>query len=198
MKVMYIIVVILIISVTFFVYMAHAANRKVERQKYEVVKQEEGFEIRFYPRAIMATVTSRRHGEGSGGNQHFRTLAGYIFGGNKTEKKIAMTAPVYMESDTGANKMSFVLPSAYTMSDLPEPNDSNVQLHYSEEGYYAALRFGGFAGESKKKIRENELNELLHAKGYTVTGAFTYLGYNAPWELIDRENEIIVKIDFRK
>ena len=178
--------------------MSYASNKKVERQKYDLVKKENGFEIRFYPKAIMASVSSVRHGDDKNANGNFRKLAGYIFGGNNGEKKIAMTAPVYMERDTAANKMSFVLPSGYKMTDLPNPNDSNITIHYSDEGYYAALSFSGFAGENKIMNKEAELKELLHKAGYEIAGNFNYLGYNAPWELINRENEIIVKISYTK
>jgi len=198
MKIMSIITIVVILFLTLFFYMSYAANRKVERQTYDLIKTEDGFEIRFYPKAIMATVSKPRQGEERGANQNFRTLAGYIFGGNKTEKKIAMTAPVYMERDTNDNKMSFVLPSGYKMADLPDPNDTSIKLHYSDEGYYAALLFAGFAGEHKIMRKEAELKELLHKKGYEVAGAFNYLGYNAPWDIINRENEIIVKIKYIK
>ncbi len=178
--------------------MSYASNKKVERQHYDVVKEEHGFEIRFYPKAIMASVSKQRHGDERGANQNFRTLAGYIFGGNKAEKKIAMTAPVYMERDTNANKMSFVLPSGYKMTDLPDPNDTNISIHYSDEGFYAALTFSGFAGENKIRNKEAELKELLNKAGYEIIGNFNYLGYNAPWELINRQNEMIVKINYTK
>ena len=198
MKIMSVIVVIIFISFILFTYMSYAANKKVERQHYDLVKKEDGFEIRFYPKAIMATVSKPRQGEERGANQNFRTLAGYIFGGNKAEKKIAMTAPVYMEREPTANKMSFVLPSGYKMTDLPDPNDTSIKLHYSNEGYYAALPFGSFASENKIMKKEAELKELLHKKGYEVAGSYNYLGYNAPWDIISRENEIIVKINYTK
>lgn len=178
--------------------MSYAANKKVERQHYDVVKKEDGFEVRFYPKALMASVSRQRQGDERGANQNFRTLAGYIFGGNQTKKKIAMTAPVYMERDTDANKMSFVLPAGYTMTDLPDPNDTSIKLHYSDEGYYAALSFGGFAGEEKIRRKESELKELLHKKGYEVIGSYSYLGYNAPWDIFNRENDIIVKVNYVK
>ncbi len=198
MKIISVVIIIVVISFILFTYMSYAANKKVERQRYDVVKQEEGFEIRFYPKALMASVSTQRNGEERGGNQNFRTLAGYIFGGNKTEKKIAMTAPVHMERNATANKMSFVLPSGYAMTDLPDPNDTSIKFHYSDEGYYAALKFGGFAGEDKIKRKEEELKELLQKKGYQAIGAFNYLGYNAPWDVVNRENEIIVQIAYTK
>ncbi len=189
---------VIFIAFLLFSYAAYAASKKVERQHYDIVKTEDGFEVRLYPRSIMASVSTRREGEERGANQNFRTLAGYIFGGNKEAKKIAMTAPVYMERDTSANTMSFVLPTGYNMTDLPTPSDTSIKLHYSDEGYYAALRFGGFAGDKKIMRKEAELKDLLKKKGYEVTGSYKYLGYNAPWDIIKRENEIIVSIRYNK
>ena len=176
--------------------MSYATNRKTERQQYNVVKKENGFEIRFYPRAIMATVLSEKTGDKRDANPNFRRLAGYIFGGNKQNQKIAMTAPVYMEQSSDKNKMSFVLPSSYKIADLPDPNDTTINIHYSEEGYFAVLCFGGFAGAGRIKAKEGELKELLLKDGYTITGTFKYLGYNAPWGIINRENDIIVKVSY--
>ncbi len=179
-----------------FTTISRAANKKVERQKYNVVKKEDGFEVRYYPRAIMASVSSNRTGAENDGNQNFRKLAGYIFGGNKQEQKIAMTAPVYMENDSANNRMSFVLPANYQMTDLPNPNDPNIMLHYSAEGYFACLSFGGYTNAKRIKEKETELKELLQKKGYKVIGSYKYLGYNAPWDIINRENDIIVQIEY--
>ena len=41
-------------------------------------------------------------------------LAGYIFGGNDREQKIAMTSPVVMEMDSTMT-MKFLVPAQYTM-----------------------------------------------------------------------------------
>ena len=187
-----------VIVVLAIVYSAvtYDANRKVERQKYRLVKSANGFEIRFYPKAIMATVTSKGDSYMGHSNSHFRTLAGYIFGGNKSSQKISMTAPVHMETDSSMNRMSFVMPSGYNLDKLPAPNDSLVNLHYSQEGYYAVLKFGGFANEHKIDKKIEELQKSLSTLGYRTIGSYSYLGYNAPWDIIGRENEIIVQIQY--
>lgn len=188
----------LILVAILFAYSAitYAVNRKVERQNYRLVKSVNDIDIRFYPKAIMATVTSIGYSYMGNSNSHFRTLAGYIFGGNKSSQKIAMTAPVYMERDSTKNRMSFVMPSQYDLNKLPRPNDSLVNLHYSQEGYFAVLEFGGFANENKIDNKINELKDALATLGYKTIGDNIYLGYNAPWDVIDRENEIIVQISY--
>ena len=197
MKNLLIIVLVLLISVLVFSYNTHAGNRKLERQKYKVAEHKKGFEIRFYPKSVMASVSSKRKDSGSNANQNFRILAGYIFGGNQQDKKIAMTTPVYMEKDSTSNKMSFVLPAQYQIADLPLPKDSSIKIHYSDEGYFACLSFGGFAGEKKILRKKRELEQLLNKNGYEIIGNFNYLGYNAPWDIINRENDIIVMINYK-
>ena len=88
------------------------------------------------------------------------------------------------------------MPSQYDLNKLPRPNDSLVNLHYSQEGYFAVLEFGGFANENKIDNKINELKDALATLGYKTIGDNIYLGYNAPWDVIDRENEIIVQISY--
>ena len=65
----------------------------VEEPKFQIVKAEGDFEVRDYPGLTVAEVDvggDRR----AASNEGFRLLAGYIFGGNAGNSKIAMTAPV--------------------------------------------------------------------------------------------------------
>ena len=65
-----------------------------------------------------------------------------------------------------------------------------------KDGYYAAIKFGGYANDNKIEKKIGELKEILAYSGYPLTGGCTYLGYNAPWDLVGRENEIIVPIKY--
>ncbi|OSZ78052.1 hypothetical protein CAP35_07225 [Chitinophagaceae bacterium IBVUCB1] len=187
---------IMILVLICYSAMMYAANRKVERQQYRLVKTIGDMEIRYYPKAIVATVASAGNSYMGNSNNHFRTLAGYIFGDNNTAEKISMTAPVRMDKDATGNKMSFVMPSGYDMNTLPKPNDSTVSLHYSKEGYYAVLKFGGYANEQKISRKINELKTAIANNGLTELGEYSYLGYNAPWDVVGRENEIIVEVAY--
>ena len=95
-----------------------------------------GLEIRSYPSTIMAAVKMEREA-GQRGDASFQRLAGYIFGGNSDNLRIAMTSPVISkparmmqyvsaeeiaaEGTHGEWTRAFVLPSEYEMSDLPTP-----------------------------------------------------------------------------
>ena len=59
----------------------------IDEPSYTVVRSAEAFEVRRYePYLVAETIVSTTAGEA--GNQGFRILAGYIFGGNKGARKI--------------------------------------------------------------------------------------------------------------
>lgn len=170
---------------------------KTEEQPYKVVLKKDKFEIRYYPSAIMAQVKSSAKGYRNESGNQFRKLAGFIFGGNSESKQIAMTAPVHMEKSENGNVMQFVMPESFTMENLPRPLDASVEVTRSEPAYYAAYSFSGFAGEDKILKAEEELKSLLQKESIKTKGNFRYLGYNAPYELFNRRNEMIVAIEFQ-
>jgi hypothetical protein len=131
----------------------------------------------------------------SSGNKGFSTVAGYIFGGNQQQQKIAMTSPVIMNmSDTDAS-MSFVMPSQYQMSDLPTPNSNAVSLVKQDTMTLAVLRFGGFSSDEKIAKYAQILTQVLQEKNIRTKGSLLYMGYNAPWDVINRRNEVAFQID---
>ena len=98
-------------------FMMVAVN-KTEEQKYTVILKDQNYEIRFYPSATLATISSdaKTYKELSGSG--FRKLAGYIFGGNETATQIAMTAPVHMDINDTLSTMSFVMPTSFNKGHL--------------------------------------------------------------------------------
>ena len=188
--------IILIIIFILIIIMSYTLKQKTERQNYRLVKTMQEIEIRFYPKAIMATVNSPSESYTGNSNNNFSKLAGYIFGGNQASNKISMTAPVHMERNNESSNMSFVMPANYKMEQLPKPNDESIKLHYSEEGYFAAIKFGGYANEKTIVKKEDELKRKLKELGILHNNKFVLLGYNAPWDVINRENEVLVKVEY--
>jgi hypothetical protein len=173
-------------------------SEDIEEQKYRTITRMGELEIRFYPSATLATVRSSARNYREVSYSGFRRIAGYIFGGNEEGRKIAMTSPVHMDITDQGSSMSFVMPSAYTMSDLPRPNDPGVRIEKSSDEYVAAIRFSGFASDDAIRTQTERLANLLREKDIEPVGNFRYLGYDPPYRLIGRRNEIIVKIDWRE
>lgn len=170
---------------------------KTETQKYKVIYTRENFEIRFYPEAILASVEMDGSFDNSR-NSGFRVLAGYIFGGNNENSQIAMTSPVRMSGDEKLNRMSFVLPTELEYEKLPVPDDQRVILHKSNSMYTASVRFGGYANEAEIAKYKEELTGILDLLKLKHSGQYEYLGYNAPFDMINRRNEVQVElVDFK-
>lgn len=193
-------IVLIVLTVVFIAFQSFMSisNSNIEKQQYRVVKAEEGFELRYYPPATFATVKSSaksyRELSGSG----FRKIAGYIFGGNETSTKIAMTSPVHMDINEKESSMSFVMPSKYDVKSLPKPNDAKVEIHQTPGEYAAAIEFGGFANDASIRKHADLLKQLLDEKGVKTIGNFRYLGYNPPYQIIARKNEIVVAVEWNE
>ena len=167
---------------------------KTETQPYRIIKTEKDFEIRLYPSATIATVSMDAKTYKELSSAGFRKLASFIFGGNNTNKNIAMTTPVHMDINESQSSMSFVMPAGYTKDNLPKPNDSSIIIKTTTEEYVAAIRFGGYANDEEIKIYTAKLESALKANGIQYYGNFRFLGYNAPYQFLGRKNEIIVNV----
>ena len=163
----------------------------IEEPQYEVVTawEEQNIELRSYAPRILA-VTTMTEGQNNG----FRVLAGYIFGGNSNEQKIAMTAPVQRAMDDSA-EMAFMMPAEYRLADLPTPEDDRVSFREAP-GYTAAvIQFSGWADMDKAEENWLVLQAFLTERDIDIEGQPSLNQYNPPWTLpFLRRNEIIVPI----
>jgi hypothetical protein len=195
MKSLKIIAFVLITAFLIFqIYISMSTNNS-ETQSYKLIRSEDKFEIRHYPSAIMARVNSNFKTYKELGRNGFGKLANYIFGGNNEKKQIAMTSPVHMGINDSVSSMSFVMPSRFDMGNLPRPNNTDIILETSEPEFVAAIRFGGFPSTNKINEKIEELRGLLEEKGLKYHGHFRYLGYNPPYQLFGRRNEVIVSLE---
>lgn len=206
----------------------------LEMPRYESLDREGRFEIRQYASYIVAETTI----EGSyddAARQAFQRLAGYIFGGNQGERKIAMTAPVASEAQTpegeriamtapveslrqtsaedaaapndGARpeaglgedarwRTSFMMPSRYTLENLPEPNDDRVQFSERPARKMGVIVFNGFVTDETVRQRLDELQAWLRQRGQRVAGPYVLARYNDPLTLPwNRRNEIQLPLE---
>lgn len=169
------------------------SNKNIETYEYTVVKEFDDFEIRQYESANFAYVTMPRATYKESSSQGFRMLAGYIFGGNETGEKIAMTSPVAMSMEDSMT-MQFMVPDGYSLEDMPTPNNSEVRFKREPGKTMAAIQFGGWANDEKIKEYTTELRALLEKEGIQHMDNFSFLGYNPPYDLINRRNEVVVEV----
>ncbi len=170
------------------------ATKGTEQQPYTVVRTLGAMEVRRYPEALTASVVRAGGTYKEVSGPGFRSLAGYIFGGNAEERKIAMTAPVHMEMGADSSRMRFVMPAGMTMDSLPTPNDPAVRLERMPEEVVAVLRFGGFADDAKIAEHSKRLLKEVAAAGLEPVGPVRFLGYDPPWQLVARRNEVVVRL----
>ncbi len=194
-----------------------------EEPKFTLAAKDGAFELRDYAQTIVAEVTVTGDQQ-EAGRKGFRLLAGYIFGGNRSRakiamtvpvskslsrslaktdpqtgpiggQKIAMTAPVTQTAGSGEWQVRFTMPGHYALSDLPVPNDPAVTIKAQPAARQAVLRFSGLAGEARVADATTRLLGILRARGLVPLGPLSVARYNPPWTpWFLRRNEVMVPV----
>ena len=168
-------------------------SKNIETPKYKVIKNYDEVEVRLYPKMVVAKTNLADKSFDNQGSNGFRTIAGYIFGGNEKNEKIAMTTPVVMNMGDSAS-MYFVMPKSYDKEELPTPNSKNVQIVEVAEKTLAVITYGGFSSDEKIEKHRKHLEQILQKNKIQTKGAYMYMGYNAPWDIINRKNEVAIEL----
>jgi len=181
----------------------------VEEAKYNVVREEEGFELRKYESHILAETKVAGELEDVG-SEAFGRLFKYISGNNKQQQKVAMTSPVGQESSSQKIEMiapvgqqkqdgqwvvSFMMPASFTLETTPEPKDPSVSIRAVPARHIAAVRYSGFWSEKSYRRNLAKLQEWIGNNRLTPLGEPIWARYNppfTPWFL--RRNEILVPV----
>ena len=176
-----------------------------EEPDFEVVRRIGNVELRQYAPYVVAEVVLDVAPAEAGG-QAFPILAGYIFGNNKGERKLAMTAPVMQAAVpvkmamtapvtqtpvTGGMQVQFVLPKGVTVATAPEPLDPRVQLRQVPASRWAVLRYSGTWSQANDDEHLALLRTALATAAIATLGEPVLARYNAPftpWFM--RRNEI--------
>lgn len=190
------ILILIVLLGAVFVFMQIVLKKntdKVTEESYTVVKKFDNFEIRKYPELFVASTLMDSSGYENNSNNGFRTVAGYIFGGNEKSQKIAMTSPVIMDLSDSV-EMSFIMPNEVTAQNAPNPSDTSVQLKTRPGETLAVIRFSGWASSQKLKSKTDELIGYLKKQKIDFYGDPIYMGYNPPYQVVDRRNEIAIRV----
>lgn len=182
-----------------------------QQQRYEVLAQYPGFEVRRYPAHLIAEVEVG----GSfidAGNRAFGVLVGYISGRNTSRARVAMTAPVLQEragepiamtapvvqqptASGGRHAVAFVMPSGYTLDTLPAPADSRITLREVPAQVAAVDTFSGRWTEATYLARLDGLRASVARQGFDEAGSPRFARFDPPWTpWFLRRNEIVLPV----
>ncbi len=181
-------------------------TQAIEEPTYQVVRQiGDDIELRRYAPYVVAEVVLDATAADAG-SQAFPILAGYIFGKNKGQRKLEMTAPVTQSAEpvklamtapvtqgavSGGMRVQFVLPKDVTLATAPEPLDPRVQLRQEPPVMRAAIRYSGTWSQANYDEHLGKLQAALASAGIATDGEPVLARYNGPmtpWFM--RRNEI--------
>ena len=193
MKIVFIILGILLSLFIVYRVIAQQSVKNIEEYPYELIKTYPGFELRAYEASLFTSVKLNTSAYGEASGSGFRVLANYIFGGNEDSQKIAMTSPVAMSLEDSMTMM-FMVPSSYKKENLPKPNNSNIKFKEMPPKKMAAIRFSGWANDEKIEEHKQLLIKGLNKQGIPFKEPFYFMGYDPPYEIINRRNEVVVEV----
>ena len=203
---------LLVLLTVTFINFGEKCAVAIEEVPYTVIEQNGAFELRQYPPHIVAETMVEGAFDEVGKNG-FRRLADYINGENRNKQSIAMTAPVSQEAQSekiamtapvsqekagGRWRITFVMPSKYTLDTLPEPIDSRVTIEQEPGRIVAAMRYSGTWSRKGYEDNKERLLAWIEERGFKQTAEPVWARYNPPfmpWFL--RRNEILIPVDTR-
>ena len=193
MKIISILLGILLIAFIVVQLFALKSQKNIETYPYEVTKIYDDFEIRTYESTLFTSVKLSTKNYKESSSQGFSILAGYIFGDNERNETIAMTSPVAMSLEDSMT-MLFMVPKKFNKETLPQPNQSQIVFKQEPAKTVAAMSFKGWADDEKIETYKQKLITALEKEGILISNRFYFLGYNAPYEVFNRKNEVIVEL----
>jgi hypothetical protein len=193
MKIITIVLVVILIAFISVQLYVMRGQRNIETYPYVVKKKYDTFEIRSYEATLFTSVKLSTKGYKNSSSKGFSILAGYIFGNNERNEKISMTSPVSMSLDDSMTMM-FMVPKRFKKDMLPKPNQSGIEFKEEPAKTVAAITFSGWANDTKIENYKQKLKAALDAEGIKYSNQFYFFGYNAPYEVFNRKNEVIVKL----
>jgi hypothetical protein len=173
----------------------YRSSKSIEGYKYSIIKTYKDFEIRTYQASLFTSVKIHTDNYKQASSKGFSILGGYVFGKNENKEQIPMTSPVAMTLEKKEMTMLFLVPEKFTKENLPKPENTNIEFIEIPEKKMAAITFSGWASDEKIEKYKLLLIKLLDENGIKYANKFSVLGYNPPYEVLFRRNEIIVELE---
>jgi len=215
MNILYHLAGFILIAVLLFVAGQYLyVNYKLEKPTYRVVSKTGTYEIREYKPYLIASAVVPN--DANAMNSGFSLVADYIFGNNASKKvsgseaiamttpvldqqeiseAIAMTVPVVDQQLGEFKKVSFVMPSKYTLENIPTPNNPRVELEEIPQETWAVYTYSGVATQERKLEKYTLFSQLLEKEGVEVADQWKSAAYDPPSTLPPlRTNEIWIQV----
>ena len=155
-----------------------------ERPPYQVIRNlSAAIEVRQYEEQTWISTPMRTD------DSSFPVLASYIFGRNKEEQQVAMTAPVITD-----HRMAFILPRGLTAAAAPLPDGQAIDFTTVPARKLATLEFSWWTPVDRVAAKTAELLDALDAHGIATSGGPFLMRYNDPWTPpFLRRNEVAIE-----
>ncbi|QDT24738.1 SOUL heme-binding protein [Gimesia panareensis] len=166
-----------------------------ETASYSVLESDDVFEIREYPDLNLAVTQAELDSQSKDGS--FMRLFRYIDGNNARQQKVAMTTPVFMNSQRtdAPGQMGFVIPRDLKEAEIPEPDNAKVKLFQRKGGQFAVIRFSGRINEATVQQAEEKLRAWAAKKELQLADETESAGYDPPWTPGPfRRNEVHIRL----
>jgi len=192
------------------------AAMSYEEPNYTTVYEKDGVEYRQYDSYLVSeTVIKNARNSDAAGSEGFKRLFRYITGANTMGSKVSMTAPVMQGSSEPAKsekiamtvpvqqsesadgwRVSFMLPSEYTLQTAPQPTDSRVYVREVPARLVAVRQFSGRWTESNFNEQSARLENQVSDSNLNALGEVERAAYNSPFSLpFMRRNEVMLAVD---
>lgn len=199
-----------IITLSLLIFYLGGCASSVEETQYRLISKTDNFELRDYPTYLVAETEVDGNLEDAG-NKAFKKLFDYISGKNRSQEKIAMTAPVSQKASSekiamttpvkqqqtkGGWIVSFTMPNGYTMETLPDPENPDVRLRQIPARRMASVQYSGTWRKENYLQYLKELESWIDDNDLMILGEPIWARYNppfTPWFL--RRNEILIPVD---
>jgi hypothetical protein len=185
---------IALLGLFFLVQMVSSIPLQIaENYHYEVMEKYDEFEIRAYEAASFCSITIGKASTFEDSQKSFRSIAQYLLGDNRSNQRIGMTKPVQLGMGDSI-EVALKVPNHMQLQQMPKAENPCIQCFHEQERIMAVIRFNGWMSQRKFEKYASRLKEQLDKHNIQTFGDFIYHGYNPPYELLNRRNEILIAI----